>query len=376
MTDTYESPSIRLPAEVLERQTRDIENARSTGEIQHGRDEYVMIINEARQIVYASTRLISVFGEGSFCGKRPGEYLRCVNAGIDRCGESDRCRFCGAARAISDTQREIREVSGECVVQTQTDGLAATYNFKIRTFPVEIETETYVMVLFDDIGAEKHRAALERIFFHDILNTVTGLKAYLDILKRQVTAEPDRELAARVGDITDALIEEIRSQKLIASAENGTLSPNRQIIISDELLHGVIAQYKSIDEDENSADLTLAPSCDSFSLVSDEAILRRVLGNMVKNAIEATQPGGTVTVGCFERDKRAVFEVHNPGAIPDEAKPRIFNRFFSTKGEGRGLGTYSMKLLAEGFLGGEVRFTSTEQEGTRFTVSLPIQISR
>ncbi len=372
MIDSFKPPVPRVTAQVLARQSRWIENARSTGAIQHGRDDYVLIVNEARQIVYASPQLIAVFGDGPFHGKRPGEFLECVNSGGDHCGTTERCRFCGAARAIADAQKDSREMNGEFVVQTISNGMPTTYNFEIRTIPLEIKSEKYIMLLLDDVSSEKHRAALERIFFHDILNTVTGLKAYLDILKRQVTAKADRELVVRVGEITGILIEEIQSQKLIASAENGTLKPNRQIIISDELVRGVLTQYASLNEGEGKS-AVIAPLCDSFPLVSDETILRRVLGNMVKNALEASPPGEEVTIGCWNRDGRAVFEVHNAGTIPVEAQPRIFDRFFSTKGVGRGLGTYSMKLLAEGFLGGEVFFTSNRLKGTTFSISLPLE---
>jgi signal transduction histidine kinase len=331
-----------------------------------------LIVNSARQIVYASPQIIEVFGDEPCLGRRPGEFLKCVNAGVDRCGETGECRFCGAARAISQAQTGSREIEGECVVQTKTNEYPVTYNFKVRTIPLEIDTEKYIMVLLDDISGEKHRAALERIFFHDILNTATGLQAYLDILKRQVTNKSDRELAVRIGEITGALIEEIQSQKLIASAENGTLSPNRQIIISDHLVRAVLNQYENLEE---SGGKTLIEDAlvESFSLISDETILRRILSNMVKNALEASSPGETITIGCRRRDGEAVFEVRNPGTIPDEARPMVFSRFFSTKGEGRGLGTYSMKLLAEGFLHGEVAFTSTEKDGTTFILSLPLQ---
>ena len=51
---------------------------------------------------------------------------------------------------------------------------------------------------------------------------------------------------------------------------------------------------------------------------------------------------------------------------------RIFQRYYSTKGEpGRGLGTYSMKLFGEQYLGGEVRFDTSESEGTVFSLRLP-----
>ena len=371
MADVYEPPNPRFAADVLEKQSRSIEYARSAGIIQHGTDEFVMVVNEVRQIVYASPRLIEVFADGPFYGKRPGELLSCVHAEIDRCGFTNFCRYCGAAKAILDAQKSLSEVNGECIVRTKSAGLAETYNFKIRAIPIDIDADQFILILLDDLSAEKHKAALERIFFHDILNTATGLSAYLDLLKRQVTAEADRELVVRVNEIAANMVDEIRSQKLLVSAENGTLRLKRQIIVSDELIRVVVKQYEHLDVAEGKT-LQTAPFSDSFTFVSDETILRRVLGNMVKNALEAIQPDETVTIRYGVKNNNAVFEVHNPGTIPDEAKSKIFARYFSTKGADRGLGTYSIKLLAEGYLGGHVSFSS-EPDGTVFMVSIPIK---
>ena len=73
------------------------------------------------------------------------------------------------------------------------------------------------------------------------------------------------------------------------------------------------------------------------------------------------------------RDGRGMrFEVHNPGAIPAAVVPRIFQRHFSTKaGPGRGEGTWSMKALGEGLLGGEVGFETDRARGTTFWLRLP-----
>ena len=58
--------------------------------------------------------------------------------------------------------------------------------------------------------------------------------------------------------------------------------------------------------------------------------------------------------------------------MPDEVQLQLFQRSFSTKGQtGRGIGTYSMKLLGERYLGGRVEFISRHPEGTTFTLSLP-----
>jgi signal transduction histidine kinase len=95
---------------------------------------------------------------------------------------------------------------------------------------------------------------------------------------------------------------------------------------------------------------------------------------MVKNALEASRPGDTVTIGCAKENDNAVFRVHNTGSVPADVGGRIFKRFFSTKGDGRGLGTYSMKLLAESYLGGKVWFTSDDEKGTDFYVSIPLEL--
>ncbi|MCC6352468.1 MAG: ATP-binding protein, partial [Verrucomicrobiae bacterium] len=63
--------------------------------------------------------------------------------------------------------------------------------------------------------------------------------------------------------------------------------------------------------------------------------------------------------------------VHNTGHMPRHVQLQLFKRSFSTKGEGRGLGTYSMKLLGEHYLRGTVDFTSTPESGTTFRVTFP-----
>ncbi|WP_338098435.1 ATP-binding protein [Methanolapillus ohkumae] len=61
--------------------------------------------------------------------------------------------------------------------------------------------------------------------------------------------------------------------------------------------------------------------------------------------------------------------------IPEESKPHIFKKRISTKGEMRGLGTYSVRLLGEKYLGGKVGFTSNSCDGTTFFIDLPLKYS-
>ncbi len=107
---------------------------------------------------------------------------------------------------------------------------------------------------------------------------------------------------------------------------------------------------------------------------TDRTLLRRVLGNLIKNALEASAPGETVTVG-FDARPLPTFSVHNSSTMPEAVRLQVFQRSFSTKAQvGRGLGTYSVKLLTERYLGGTVRFCSEEGSGTTF-VSSPGDLS-
>jgi sensor histidine kinase regulating citrate/malate metabolism len=93
---------------------------------------------------------------------------------------------------------------------------------------------------------------------------------------------------------------------------------------------------------------------------------------MVKNALEACKVGETVTLNCESSYNQVHISVHNPTVMPHHVQLQVFQRSFSTKGSDRGLGTYSMKLLAENYLHGKVQFQSSPESGTKFVVTVPI----
>jgi signal transduction histidine kinase len=145
----------------------------------------------------------------------------------------------------------------------------------------------------------------------------------------------------------------------------------RESVSSLQLLRGAVELYRRhpVAQDRH---LALAGDAEEIAVVTDRALLQRVLCNLVKNALEACRAGETVTVGCGTVDGRIEFRVHNPGFIPRDTQLQIFLRSFSTKGAGRGVGTYSVKLLTERYLRGSVSFTSSPEQGTTFQVRYPL----
>jgi len=116
--------------------------------------------------------------------------------------------------------------------------------------------------------------------------------------------------------------------------------------------------------------LELDPAATDEVTRTSKPLLHRILGNMVKNALEATAAGGTIRLGCDREAGGLHFWVNNPGFMSRSVQLQVFNRSFTTKGVGRGIGTYSIRLLGEKYLGGRVSFESSEAEGTTFSILL------
>jgi sensor histidine kinase regulating citrate/malate metabolism len=91
------------------------------------------------------------------------------------------------------------------------------------------------------------------------------------------------------------------------------------------------------------------------------------------NALEATIDGHAIKIWDELREDAVCFHVWNDGYIPPNIAQRIFQRNFTTKEQnGRGIGTFSMKLIGENLLGGKVSFTTSQEKGTIFTILLPV----
>jgi len=375
----FASPE-RLPVPEVRAQLTKVRADSHLAPALDGIGDMIAVVNQHRQVVFANrafTRFASGGSPEELCGMRPGEILRCIHAesAPAGCGTAAECSVCGAVGAILDTQRSGRPATAECRICVDAAGREVSLDLLVRTTPFEIDGTSFILLCFSDISGEKRRSALERVFFHDILNTASGLKAYLDLLKAASTDPESRALAVRLESICDTLVEEIQGQKVLVTAENRTLTVRKDLIESRSLLRQLVGQFEGL-EIARGRTVSIASSSEGLAFVSDDSLVKRILGNMLKNALEASPVGATVTVAC----RRAadipgggvLFSVHNSGFIPWDAQRQVFRRYFSTKGGDRGLGTYGMKLLGEEYLGGSVRFESTEPEGTVFTLLLPL----
>jgi signal transduction histidine kinase len=175
------------------------------------------------------------------------------------------------------------------------------------------------------------------------------------------------DLVRQIADLAMELGQDIRAQQTLLDAETGRLKTNP----TAQTCLGVLARLEE-QLSRHRGRLSIRSLNPESVLRCDHQLLSRVLLNMATNALEAARPTEVVSVRHEVRDGAHVFAVHNEEPISTEVSSRIFHRTVSTKASsGRGLGTYSMKLLGEQYLGGKLWFESSEALGTTFYFSVP-----
>jgi hypothetical protein len=370
---THFAPAERASPETVRAQAEIFQSVPVAGQMLNLVLSHVLVLNSCRQIIFASSSARELVGGRtleSCIGLRPGEALDCLHAGesLNGCGTSEFCSECGAVKAILSGLAGKKDLQ-ECRMTRLVREGEQALDLLIQASPFEYKGENFTIVSVTDISHEKRRRALERIFFHDAINLAGGAAALLDFLVEQVPAGLHENAQLSHAAVLQ-LLEELESQRNLAAAERDEL----EVAVSPVTTLDLLEEIQSVYERHPASDgkhIVVAPSASSTVVYTDLILIKRVIGNLVKNAVEAVEAGQTVTLGCLEEEGRLCFSVHNQGEIPRDVQLQIFNRSFSTKGAGRGLGTYSVKLLVERYLQGRVEFTSSPAAGTEFRVILP-----
>ncbi len=367
----------RLNSGAVEEQFIEVKNAQGIRIIFQKLPNITMILNHQRQIVYSNQCLLDFLNLSSaedILGQRPGEVVNCVHSHENPggCGTSKSCSTCGAVLAILATQETGERTVKECRITRRNGKFEEALDFRVWTDSAEIGGTEYTIMSILDISDEKRRRILERIFFHDVRNTINALLGCADMMKCRLKTTQENEFPELTAALIEQLLSEIEGQEQLAAAESNELKVKTTVIKSQHLLEKIIGKY--LDHPlRNGKDVVISDDSEAIAFESDPTLLERVLTNMLKNALEATKRGDTITVGSRSEDDRIEIWVHNPGEMSKEVQLQMFQRSFSTKGEDRGIGTYSMKLLTQRYLLGSINFSSSAEQGTTFTVRLSIQ---
>ena len=253
----------------------------------------VTILNKELQILFSNFR--DKILEEPF-SRRLGEAFGCVNSIIqkDGCGSSADCAYCSILNIVLSALEQNRAVSGECLILTQKADGVGSGEYLVTAKPIKVADSSYILVIFNDISEKKRRELLERLFIHDIRNALTGLIGWSDLLA-QNPADDTEATASRISAIAQNIAEEIENHRLLTAAETKQLKVNlRDIPIEDILLP--LKFLFTRHEVAYSKNIQFPDTVLNRTVKTDPVILRRVLVNMVINALEATPKNGTVRI--------------------------------------------------------------------------------
>jgi hypothetical protein len=370
------APSERVPLDIVYKQSESISTDTVIPNLLNSMINFVLILNKYRQIIFATENFLQFTIEKDLkkiIGLRPGEAFGCTHSMESKsgCGTTKFCAECGALRSILNSLAGYRDLQ-ECKITRVISGRPEALDLLVYSSPFIHKGEKFVMVSFIDISHLKRRRTLEKLFFHDIMNSAGGLHSLLEQVKEEAPPVMQTDLEIALNAAYD-ILEQIKMQRELTMAENNELKINPYPIHIHDVFQIVISQLQcqSISRDRF---IKIDEKSQNEIIFTDPTVLKRVIYNLIKNALEAIGMGKTVTIGAVDEKQTVRLFVHNPAFIPEKVQLQIFHRSFSTKGTGRGIGTYSVKLLTEGFLQGKVWFESTQENGTTFYIRLPKKI--
>jgi PAS domain S-box-containing protein len=207
---------------------------------------------------------------------------------------------------------------------------------------------------------------------HDIRNPLQAIAGDLYLLDCDIASLPKdstkKSLQESVKSIQDNLM---YIAKIIEDLQD--FSRVIQPCIEKISFEKVIAEVMLIVPIADNLQVIIDIEKGFLEFTSDYSMLKRVLSNLVHNAVQAMPKGGKLIISAHQKNRHVIFSVEDTGVgIPEETKPKLFQPMVTTKSKGQGLGLAVVQRLVEA-LNGKISFESQEGKGTTFTVRLPPQ---
>jgi two-component system NtrC family sensor kinase len=260
------------------------------------------------------------------------------------------------------------------------------FEWEISSYPIydEMGCISQVILVERDL-TERHRmelmvsqsekmAAVGQLaagFAHEIYNPLTVVLANSQILMREIPAEDDwRDLLKRINNAGEQALETVRNLLDFARMETLDLQPTDV----NSTIEKALALADHLARAENIR-IVFSPHTDLPLLPASASNLQSVWFNLILNSFDAIEPEtGLIEITTALENQNIVVRITDNGrGIPRERIPRIFDPFYTTKepGRGTGLGLSICHRIVKQH-GGMIEASSTENNGSVFTVRLPV----
>ena len=217
------------------------------------------------------------------------------------------------------------------------------------------------------------------IISHDLRNPFNSLLGFSELLANNIedlTEQEIKDSAKTLNRTAHNLFNLLTNLLEWSKLQNGTFKIEKTEIILSEVINYTLDAFS---ESIRAKDIAIMRETESeVKVFADRNMIDSAVRNLISNAIKFSNTGGIITIGCIANGKAAELFVTDSGVgIPEEDQERIFKieKQFSTEGtnneKGTGFGLLLCKEMVEKN-GGSIRFKSKKDEGSTFTISLPL----
>jgi signal transduction histidine kinase len=210
---------------------------------------------------------------------------------------------------------------------------------------------------------------------HDIRNPLQSIIGEVYLADSELATLPDSEEKANIKESIDMIRQNTEYiNKIVLDLQDFAkpLNPCDEETNIEQMIQELLMRNGTPENIQTEAHI----ESDVRMVRADSAYLRRILGNLVSNAVQAMPKGGKLIVQAHKERNAVVIQVIDSGiGISEDARDKLFKPLFTTKSKGQGFGLAVVKRLTEA-LGGTVTFESEKGKGTTFTVRLPIRSKR
>ncbi len=265
---------------------------------------------------------------------------------------------------LNGVSREVRDTQGRY------------YDMRIRPYITQegkIDGAVLSFVDVDELKKSQRMAAIGEtagMVGHDIRNPLQSITSDVYLTKMELASTPDSEEKKNALESLQEIEKNIDYiNKIVADLQDYARAINPSVKKTDlEALCMDVVFRNGISEN---IDASCNIDVEAKKLVADPDLLKRILSNLVNNAVQAMPHGGKLSLHAYREEGETVITITDTGVgIPKHVKSKLFTPLFTTKSKGQGFGLAVVKRLTEA-LGGTVTFESQEGNGTTFTLRLP-----
>jgi len=267
-------------------------------------------------------------------------------------------------RSVSDSVKGVAED-----IQALSRGDEDIHFKQSNTLEIQEIVKAAEILQFEIMNGEKERRQWTQDITHDLRTPITAIKSQLQAVRDGVFSMDEERytLLFRELGIIEKMVQDFA---LLGRIESPEMKMHQKWVLSQRLMESLVQRFDMQTRDRN---IRLIPEAGYFYFKTDDNLFLRAASNLIQNAMQYTHADSEILLKLVINQNQILFSVENPGMIPEEDLPFIFQRLYrgekSRTTTGSGLGLTIAKSIAQ-LQKGDIQARNTDHGSTVFEMTI------